>query len=307
MWACRPTRLGGGAAGIAALLGRIFNPPLQTHLPPLLTVGAHFICARTAPRNHQGPRSSRPGHGGMWACRPTRLGGGAAGIAALLGRIFNPPLQTHLPPPLTVGAHFICARTAPRNHQGPRSSRPGHGGMWACRPTRLGGGAAGIAALLGRIFNPPLQTHLPPPLTVGAHFICARTAPRNHRGPRSSRPGHGGMWACRPTRLGGGAAGIAALLGRIFNPPLQTHLPPLLTVGAHFICARTAPRNRQGPRSSRPGHGGMWACRPTRLGGGAAGIAALLGRIFNPPLQTHLPPLLTVGAHFICARTAPGV
>ena len=33
-------------------------------------------------------------------------------------------------------------------------------------------------------------------------------------------------------------------------------------------------------------------------------IAGLPGRIYNPPLQTHLLPLLAVGAHFICARAA---
>ena len=56
------------------------------------------------------------------------------------------------------------------------------------------------------------------------------------------------------------------------------HTPPFPVVGAHFICARTALPELTGLRSSGPGHGGMWACRPTRLGGGAVGNGGLRGR-----------------------------
>ena len=38
------------------------------------------------------------------------------------------------------------------------------------------------------------------------------------------------------------------------------------------------PPGSPGLRATRPGHGGMWACRPTRFGGGAAGNATLSGR-----------------------------
>ena len=114
------------------------------------------------------------------------------------------------------------------------------------------------------------------------------------------------------------AAGIAGLAS------IAAAAGPL--VGAGFMPARAAPPGATGPRSSRPGHGGMWACRPTRFrggcggkrnpvradiksaptafGGDAAGIEGLFGRIYNPPLQTYLLPFPVVGAHFICARTA---
>ena len=49
-------------------------------------------------------------------------------------------------------------------------------------------------------------------------------------------------------------------------------------VGAGFMPARAAPPEPPGLRSSRPGHGGMWACRPTGFDGGAAGNATLSGR-----------------------------
>ena len=172
--------------------------------------------------------------------------------------------------------------TAPPGSPGLQSSHPGPGGMWACRPTPLAGGAVGIAGLPGRIYNPPLQTRLLPFPAVGAHCICAHAAPPGSPGLQSSHPGPGGMWACRPTPLAGGAVGIAGLVGRIYNPPLQTRLLPFPAVGAHCICAHAAPPGSPGLQSSHPGPGGMWACRPTPLAGGAVGIAGLFGRIYNP-------------------------
>ena len=211
MWACRPTRFGEGAAGIgslfgrpyrpplrrgsglvrragcphpaklgpgitelaiiATLSGRIYNPPLQTHAVPVSAVGAHYICAR----DHHGLRAARPGHGGMWACRPTEFDGSAAGIGSLFGRPYRPPLRR--------GSGLVRRAGCPH-------------------PAKLGPGItelAIIATLSGRIYNPPLQTHAVPVSAVGAHYICAR----DHHGLRAARPGHGGMWACRPTAFGG--------------------------------------------------------------------------------------------------------
>ena len=49
-------------------------------------------------------------------------------------------------------------------------------------------------------------------------------------------------------------------------------------VGAAFMAARAAPPELAGFRSRHPGHGGMWACRPTVFGGSAAEIPSHLGR-----------------------------
>ena len=72
-----------------------------------------------------------------------------------------------------------------------------------------------------------------PPASIGAVPWNMYTRPRggyDTRMHRELRPSPGGM----------GAAGIGGIIGRIYNPLLQTHAPPLLAVGAHFICARTA-------------------------------------------------------------------
>ena len=145
----------GPAVGIAGQFGRIYNPPLQAYPLPFSVVGAACMAARTAPAGPPGLRVSQPGPGGMWACRPTPLAGGAVGIAGLPGRIYNPPLQTRLLPFPAVGAHCICAHAAPPGSPGLQSSRPGPGGMWACRPTAFDGGAAGIGGLFGRLIAAP--------------------------------------------------------------------------------------------------------------------------------------------------------
>ena len=64
--------------------------------------------------------------------------------------------------------------------------------------------------------------------------------------------------------------------GYIIRP--YTHALPFPVVGAGFTPARAAPPGPPGSRSTQPGHGGMWACRPTKFGGGAAEIAGLFGR-----------------------------
>ena len=51
---------------------------------------------------------------------------------------------------------------------------------------------------------------------------------------------------------------------------------------------QTGPTELPGSWSTEPGHGGMWACRPTAFGGGAVKIASLSGRPYRPPLQTRL-------------------
>ena len=191
----RPSPGGMGAAGIGGIIGRIYNPPLQTHAPPLLAVGAHFICARTASPvcrrlagNHSCPTGGHKGRPydipstrsvGRGAHTPPNL---AAIIASCRRSSRRGGYQPPEPPPL--------------QPPGPHSSQPGHGGMWACRPTRFGERAMEIAGLPGRIYNPPLQTHAPPLPVVGAHCICARAAlPVCRRlagnAPRSWR--HGGI------------------------------------------------------------------------------------------------------------------
>ena len=93
-----------------------------------------------------------------------------------------------------------------RDHHGLRSTQPGHGGMRACRPTRFVGGAAGTAGLFGRPYRPPLRRGLDLVRRAGCpHPVKAGC--RNHHGLRSTRPGHGGMRACRPTRFVGGCGG----------------------------------------------------------------------------------------------------
>ena len=67
------------------------------------------------------------------------------------------------------------------------------------------------------------------------------------------------------------AAGIAGLAG------IAAAADPL--VGAGFMPARAAPPGATGPRSSRPGHGGMWACRPTAFGEVRQKPEGVLGRI----------------------------
>ena len=174
-----------------------------------------------------------------------------------------------------------------------------HGGM---PPYGVRRGCGGKRRLFGRIFNPPLQVHAPVP-GVGAHYICARDALPELVGLQSSRSGHGGMGACRPTAFGGGAAGNCGpvraadsrpygvrrgyggkrgLFGRIFNPPLRGARAPVPGVGAHYICARDALPELVGLRSSRSGRGGMG-----RSAGVRREIVGLLGRPYRPPLRVY--------------------
>ena len=186
----RPSPGGMGAAGIGGIIGRIYNPLLQTHAPPLLAVGAHFICARTASPvcrrlagNHSCPTGGHKGR--PYDVPSTRSVGRGA---------HTPPNQARHqrnPPPVPSWGRLAAARTVPLQPPGPQSTRPGHGGMWACRPTRFGERAMEIAGLPGRIYNPPLQTHAPPLPVVGAHCICARAALPVCRG----LAGNGGMGA----------------------------------------------------------------------------------------------------------------
>ena len=139
------------------------------------------------------------------------------------------PRQTRLPePPGPQSTHFRHRFSRRggyqppephrRDHHGLRSTQPGHGGMRACRPTRFVGGAAGTAGLFGRPYRPPLRRGLDLVRRAGCpHPVKAGC--RNHHGLRSTRPGHGGMRACRPTRFVGGAAGIEGVFGRLRAAP----------------------------------------------------------------------------------------
>ena len=84
-------------------------------------------------------------------------------------------------------------------------------------------------------------------------LLCTRPHPakpgrRDHQGPRSSRPGHGGMWACRPTRFSGGMARIGSVFGRIYNPPLHARTALFHCRGALYM----RPRRRLAGNCSRP-------------------------------------------------------
>ena len=139
------------------------------------------------------------------------------------------PRQTRLPePPGPQSTHFRHRFSRRggyqppephrRDHHGLRSTQPGHGGMRACRPTRFVGGAAGTAGLFGRPYRPPLRRGLDLVRRAGCpHPVKAGC--RNHHGLRSTRPGHGGMWACRPTRFCEGSAGIEGVFGRLIAAP----------------------------------------------------------------------------------------
>ena len=118
----------------------------------------------------------------------------------------------------------------------------------------------------------------------------AHTPPNQAAGPpglRESRPGHGGMRACRPTAFAGGAPEIAALPGRIYNPPLKTRLRPSRRGGLYARPDRvpipTGVRwfhRRRGALYMRP-------CRTAGITGPASEIAGLPGRIYNPPLRVR--------------------
>ena len=71
------------------------------------------------------------------------------------------------------------------------------------------------------------------------------------------------------------------------------------------MAARAAPPELPALRSTEPGQGGMWACRPTRFGGGAVEIAGLFGRPFRPPLQTRPLPVSFDDIVFITRKPPP--
>ena len=114
--------------------GRPYRPPLRRVFYLVRRAGCPHP-AKPGCRNHQGPRSSRPGHGGMWACRPTRFSGGMARIGGVFGRIYNPPLH---------------ARTAVSRCRGAFYMRPDctAGPPQACEETELP---------YGRPYRPPLR------------------------------------------------------------------------------------------------------------------------------------------------------
>ena len=57
------------------------------------------------------------------------------------------------------------------------------------------------------------------------------------------------------------------------------------------------PPGSPGLRATRPGHGGMWACRPTRFGESAVKIPSLSGRPYRPPLHPRLRSFRRGGLH----------
>ena len=134
----RPSPGGMGAAGIGGIIGRIYNPLLQTHAPPLLAVGAHFICARTA-----SPVCRRLA--GNHSC-PT---GGHKGRPYDVSAVWSVGRGAHTPPNLAA-IIASCRRSSrrggyqppeppPCNHQGPSHRNPA---MAACGHAALRGSAS---------------------------------------------------------------------------------------------------------------------------------------------------------------------
>ena len=128
--------------------------------------------------------------------------------------------------------------------------------------------------------------------------LHARTAVSRCRGAFYMRPDctAGPPKACEETELP---------YGRPYRPPLRRVFYLVRRAGCPHP-AKPGCRNHQGPRSSRPGHGGMWACRPTRFGGGAAGTAGLFGRIYNPPLHVRTAVSRCRGALYMRPRRTAG-
>ena len=117
--------------------------------------------------------------------------------------------------------------------------------------------------------------------------MAARTAPTGLPGLRSSRPGHGGMWACRPTRFGGGPAGIATIFGRLLAAPTTHHRPDPCT---------TAPVRRAGcPHPAKPGRRNYQAFGLQRSAGVRQEAGTFSGGYIIRPYM-HAPPFPVVGA-----------
>ena len=182
---------------------------LYMHTLPFSVVGAHFICARTAPPEPPGQRSTRPcpgGHTGRpyGACSTRSVGRGA-----------------HTPPNQTAGTNKPASNAARRQS----SCR---GGLYA-RPDRTAGTTrpAVNAALSGRPYRPPLRRMFDPVRRAGCPHP-AKPGRRNHRARNHRNPA---MAACGHAALQCSAR-IRGVFGRIFNPPLQARLLPFPVVGA---------------------------------------------------------------------------
>ena len=134
---------------------------------------------------------------------------------------------------------------------------------------------------------------------VGAACMAARAAPPRRMHHRRPHPGRRGALIGSP--VGSTTRFRAAIQAAPTDaPPIRfvgrgAHTPPNQAagiaglasiaaaagplVGAGFMPARAAPPGATGPRSSRPGHGGMWACRPTAFGEVRQKPEGVLGRI----------------------------
>ena len=135
----------------------------------------------------------------------------------------------------------------------------------------------------GRPYRPPLHAPAAGSGCRGAFYMRpGRTAGIGRLSVIATRSRrHVGMPPYKARRT---CSGNRGRFGRIYNPPLQAHTPPFADVGAHSICARAAPPELAGFRSSRPGPGGMWACRPTpAAAGGLPCTQKLAGRCGHRP------------------------
>ena len=136
--------------------------------------------------------------------------------------------------------------------------------------------------------------------------MAARAAPPELVGFRSSRPSYGGMWACRPTAFGGGAAESGCFSGGYSIRPYGCTSAGSRCRGAFYMRpGRTTGISGPSVIATRAWrHGGM---PPYGVRRGCGGKCRLFGRICNPPLQVRSLPFPAVGAHYICARDAlPG-
>ena len=228
-------------------------------------VGAAFMAARAAPPELAGFRSRHPGHGGMWACRPTVLGGSAAEIPSHLGRLsaaptpatwrragcptghagwYRPAIHAPRPSSASRGGEWPPGRTAGIGGLSVQAPRPWGWGMppsWADAAKPPGGAVRRAFPPQGgvtprRIAGPtgPQFTHPgPSPRRGGLYGRPCRTA--GIGGLSVRMPGHGGMWACRPTVLGGSTAEIPSHLGRLSAARTAPPDPPGLRVVRRLI------------------------------------------------------------------------
>ena len=99
-----------------------------------------------------------------------------------------------------------------------------------------------------------------------------------HRGPATAACGHAALRGSTRVRRK-----LGACSGGHKGRPYAARSTWSVGRGAH------TPPEPPGPRSSRPGHGGMGACRPTAFGGSAAKIGGLSGRLLAAPTP-HVRP-----------------